>query len=244
MPPRDAVATARRIIAVQHVERDGPLYYVDLNAVSPGLIGQIYDDFKQNAPAIKFVDGGIIGGPPRLKDDGSWARPGIPLSGPDNLPDARLLAVLNTSYLGARIGSASGLKCCYGSMLKGLIAISIQSFSTAHALGVYDEMQRLLKTFQPALQESTTRMVTEIPPKASRWVEEMVEIGKCFNEEGGWDNVKGVNGADIYERVAEVYRAVAEQTVLGEERPEHRKRGTTAEDVSAAVIDGLRPKNL
>lgn len=256
MPPRDALATAKRFAAAAAKVKDADLYYLDLNATSPGLARKISEVFVQDAPHVKFVDGGIIGGPPRLVEeeqqqqqngDGSqhepganWKRPAIPLSGPHNLPNEHLSKVLNATYLGTSVGSASGLKCCFASMVKGLIALSLQAFSTAESLGVYEELQRQLEHFQPALQKSTTRMVTEIPPKAGRWVEEMLEIGRCFGEEGGWDNVKGDEGADVYRRMAEVYRTVAEDTVLGKERPEHRERGTTADDVAAALVESLK----
>ncbi|KAJ9256878.1 hypothetical protein DTO195F2_5703 [Paecilomyces variotii] len=256
VPPRDALATAQRFMSVKQA-RKSPLYYVDLNAISPRLARHIAAEFKQNVPGIKFVDGGIIGGPPRLKQSSSnekqasepegdiaatWARPAIPISGPDGLANERLAKVLNTISLGADIGAASGLKCCYGSLIKGLLALSIQSFSTAYSMGVYSELHQLLEAFQPGLRNSITKMIVETPPKAGRWVDEMVEIGRCFGEEGGWDNAGGTQGADVYQRVAEVYRAVAEQTVLGKERQEHRVRGTTADDLAAAVREGLAEK--
>lgn len=47
-------------------------------------------------------------------------------------------------------------------------------------------------------------------PKAYRWVREMEEIAKTHAEEGGFE-------LEIFHGVAEVYRSVAEETVLGEE---------------------------
>ena len=256
VPPRDALATAQRITtALQATQRGRSLYYVDLNAISPGLARKIADEFRRDAPDVKFVDGGIVGGPPRPGPDdrelnssasaaagpgASWTRPAIPLSGPHPLPSAHLAQLLNSSYLGPEIGSASGLKCCFASLTKGLSALAIQSFSTAHSLGVFSELQHLLEQFQPAIHRSTTRAVTAVPPKSGRWVEEMVQIGRCFGEEGGWDNVSGTEGADVYQRVAGVYKAVAEDTVLGKERQEHRVRGTTADDVAVAVDEALK----
>ncbi|GAQ45574.1 6-phosphogluconate dehydrogenase C-terminal domain-like protein [Aspergillus tubingensis] len=244
VPPRDALATAQRFWSLPAKPTDKQLHYLDLNAISPALARTIATEFTHHSPGTKFIDGGIIGGPPKQKheNESTWTRPAIPISGPE-LPDARLADVLNTRYLGPRIGQASGLKCCFGSLIKGLLAISYQSFSTAHAMGIYPELQSLLESFQPGLQSSITRMIVETPPKTGRWVDEMVEIGRCFGEEGGWDAAShgnGQGGADVYAQVAEVYRTVAEQTVLGRERPEHRERGTTAEDLAAAVAEGLK----
>ncbi|PYI21805.1 6-phosphogluconate dehydrogenase C-terminal domain-like protein [Aspergillus violaceofuscus CBS 115571] len=254
VPPRDALGTAQRIFTAAASYRDEaspPLYYLDLNAVSPGRARHMAEEFRFHAPkTVVFIDGGILGGPPsplpptgpKGGDGIQWKRPAIPLAGPE-LPDPQLARVLNVTHLGPTVGAASGLKCCFGALIKGLIALSIQSFTTAEALGVYEPLQEFLKHFQPALQESTTRMITEIPPKAGRWVEEMWEIGRCFGEDGGWDNVTGPPGsADIYRRVAEVYRTLAEDTVLGQERPEHRVRGTTAIDVAVAIEETLKPK--
>ncbi|KAJ5703684.1 6-phosphogluconate dehydrogenase C-terminal domain-like protein [Penicillium malachiteum] len=113
--------------------------------------------------------------------------------------------------------------------------------SQLQALGIYDELQGFLKHFQPALQETTSRMVTEIPPKAGRWVDEMLEIGRCFGEEGGWNKVTGTEAANIYQRVAELYRTIADDTLLGQERQEHRVRGNTAGDIALAVEESLNP---
>ncbi|KAJ5701812.1 6-phosphogluconate dehydrogenase C-terminal domain-like protein [Penicillium malachiteum] len=243
----ELVAQADYILSIG--ERATPLCYLDLNAISPGRAREIAQEFATNAPQVIFIDGGILGGPPKLLESNGdnsgepgagWKRPAIPLAGPP-LPNAHLAQTLNSTYLGPKIGAASGLKCCFAAFLKGLIALSIQSFSTAEALGIYDELQGFLRHFQPALQETTSRMVTEIPPKAGRWVDEMLEIGRCFGEEGGWDNVTGTEGANIYQRVAELYRTISEDTVLGQERQEHRVRGNTAGDIALAVEESLNP---
>lgn len=247
MPPRDALATAQRFTSATRADDAQPLYYLDLNAISPSLARDISALFETNAPGVVFVDGGIIGGAPRLIEQAAssgeapaWKRPSIPISGPRRIPDEKLAEVLNTVYLGPQIGSASGLKCCFAALSKGLIALSVLSFSTAHSLGVYDELQRHLEKFQPAIQASTSRMITDMPPKAGRWVQEMVEIGRCFGEEGGWDLANDGEGADVFQRVADVYSILAHETVLGQERQEHRARGTTAEDVAAVISEALK----
>lgn len=76
-----------------------------------------------------------------------------------------------------------------------------------------------------------------MPPKAYRWVDEMKEIGDTFSKSGGL-NV----GRDVFGGVAEVYRLVSEDTVLGAERVGKRKRGTTVEDLVGAVEEGVQRK--
>ncbi len=68
----------------------------------------------------------------------------------------------------------------------------------------------------------------------------MEEIALTHAEEGGF--VGGEEGKGIFDAIAELYRSVAEDTVLGEEKAESRKRGRTVEDVAQCVADGLRSK--
>ena len=77
-------------------------------------------------------------------------------------------------------------------------------------------------------------------PKAYRWVREMEEIGFTHADEGGF--VGGEEGQGIFGSVAEVYRSVADDTLLGEEKTENRKRGLTLEDVATVMGEGLEAK--
>jgi hypothetical protein len=72
-------------------------------------------------------------------------------------------------------------------------------------------------------------------PKAYRWVEEMRQIGSTFATEGGLQS-----GESLFNSVADIYKFIAEDTVLGEERTESRKRGRTAEDVADCVREGVK----
>jgi hypothetical protein len=211
VPPRDAVATAMRIIDAEASDpKRWPTYYLDLNAISPSTASKIAAAFKQKAPSILFIDGGIIGGPPTLLPGSSeWKRPGIPLSGPNSLYDApiggsHLAEVLNTQYLGPKVGSASGLKCCFAALSKGFTALALQSFSTAASLDVLPALQGYLKEFNPGGGERAEKGIVGCPSKAYRWVEEMNQIGECFEVEGGW-----AEQAKIFREVAGVYEGLA-----------------------------------
>ena len=76
-----------------------------------------------------------------------------------------------------------------------------------------------------------------MPPKAYRWVDEMRQIGETFAEEGDLSQ-----GDSVYDGVADIYRMIADDTVLGQERTEKRKRGKTVEDVAGCVVEGLQQK--
>jgi hypothetical protein len=151
VPPRDAVATAKRVeTAFGKGTRDKPsqLYYLDMNAISPATAKAIAQSFSQNAPNIHFIDGGIIGGPPFPPSCGSppsvingtdWTRPDIPLSGPHPLNEApvsgpHLAFILNTRNLGTKIGSASGLKCCFAALSKGCTSPPMFELHVRHIL--------------------------------------------------------------------------------------------------------------
>lgn len=286
VPPRDAIATARRALeasrsndAIQRrSERKGTaalgqapsLTYIDLNAISPrsaktiaGIfaaelspslprrlsISRTFSFRKNSEPEpepipipIKFLDGGIIGGPPSLKQDQSWKRPSVVISGPgikDLLPES-LITLLNIKVVGNTIGPGSALKACFASLTKGLTALSILSFTTAQTAGVLPQLQEHLKEYSPNTLALATNGLTAMPPKAYRWVDEMRQIGETFAEDGGFGH--GGGGGQIYEGIAEIYKLVTEDTVLGEERVEKRKRGTTAEDVAECVKEGIARK--
>ena len=128
VPPRDAFATAKRITTAFKAlptPKTSPLYYLDLNAISPRTARSIATLFTTETPAVKFLDGGILGGPPSLKASSpdaspTWTRPSIPISGPHQLMSApisgaHLQETLNIKHINPEIGPASGLKCCFAS---------------------------------------------------------------------------------------------------------------------------------
>ncbi|KAF9879897.1 6-phosphogluconate dehydrogenase [Colletotrichum karsti] len=265
VPPRDAEATAQRIIdALQGAKRPVPLYFVDMNAVAPSTCKSMSENFaRSRAPAV-FIDACIIGAPPRHRsapnagtnvssssapqsaDDDDWSVPGMPMSGPHKLVDfptaegeaeslgARLSGVLGGKHISPEIGAASGLKMCFASMSKGFTALATQSFTTASRLGVLDHLRDELSARLPTHLQFAEKGVTTMPPKAYRWVREMEEISKTHSEEGGF-------GPEMFLGAAGVYKAV-EESPLGGEKIGKRKRGTTLEDVAAAMAEGFERK--
>ncbi|KAI1364419.1 6-phosphogluconate dehydrogenase [Xylaria arbuscula] len=254
VPPRDVAATAQRIVdAVTGPFRrseNAPLYFADLNAVAPSTARSIAALFEQTRGQVRFLDGAIIGNPPALKpvrepsssetEIAEWTVPSIPISGPHKIADipvygAKLATTLNVRHVSDEIGVASGLKMCFASLTKGFTSLAIQSFTTAKRLGVLEELQSELEGRAPAHWKSAERGVVGMAPKAYRWVREMEEIALTFNEEGGFPQ-------DVFRGVANVYKTVAEDTVLGEEKVGKRKRGTDVYDMAAAMAEGLENK--
>ncbi|MBA2449431.1 MAG: NAD(P)-dependent oxidoreductase [Chloroflexi bacterium] len=229
--PAQAVAAAERVAAALRSVGTS-LLYADLNAVAPATtrrIGEIVE-----AAGARYVDGGIIGPPPRDRATR------IHLSG----PHARELAALADQVLefvvvGPQIGQASGLKMCYAALTKGLTALGTELMVTAHQLGLHEPLRAELEHSQQALLSWLTRSIPGMPPKAHRWVGEMEEIAATF--EGIGLTPRTLLGA------ADMYRWVA-TTPLGQEAPERRdqSRGldetvvALAEDVPAGATDHAR----
>lgn len=132
VPPSESLPTARRVgYAYTYVARGNkpPLYFIDLNATSPGLAERIEEVFARpgiGGTGVRFVDGAILGGPPEYvptpeNPGGEWRKPRIVLSGPERLvgeAGQRLEEALGFKWVGDRVGQASGLKMCFASLTK------------------------------------------------------------------------------------------------------------------------------
>ncbi|KAK1776612.1 hypothetical protein QBC45DRAFT_444260 [Copromyces sp. CBS 386.78] len=140
----------------------------------------------------------------------------------------------------SEIGQASALKNVYAALAKGFAALSLLSLSTASSLRILPSFLSSLERMAPSRLQTMTRYVTTLPPKAYRWVREMEEISKTFTdeEEVGWDKEK----EDVFRMVAGVFKFVADETVLGEEKVGKRKRGLDLEDVCEALGEGLEER--
>jgi 3-hydroxyisobutyrate dehydrogenase-like beta-hydroxyacid dehydrogenase len=149
------------------------------------------------ATGASFVDGGIIGGPPR---DGYTPR--LYVSG----PDARRVEDLNQFGLDVRavaggIGAASALKLSYAGINKGMIGIGAAMVLAARRAGVEDDFMRELSGSQRAVLAQLSHGVPDMFTKAERWAPEMQEIA----------NYAGPGGeAEIYTGLARLYMRLAQ----------------------------------
>jgi 3-hydroxyisobutyrate dehydrogenase-like beta-hydroxyacid dehydrogenase len=79
VPPKDAIAMAHLVGAVATQSKDVDSYRriasLDLNAISPRLACNMSRVI--NSANMIFVDGGILGFPPCLLEDGTWFRPAV-----------------------------------------------------------------------------------------------------------------------------------------------------------------------
>jgi putative dehydrogenase len=193
VPPGDARALAEKLKPALQAANRKPVY-VDCNAVSPDTVKTIAATVAE--ADCPFVDGGIIGGPPRAGYD-----PAVYVSG----PDAGRVAVLGEyglkiRNLGGAVGDASALKMSYGGLTKGTMALAAALVLAAERAGVADALRQELSESQANVLAQLTRGVPGMFPKAYRWVAELEEVAHFV---GPGDESKIFEGiAALYERLA------------------------------------------
>jgi hypothetical protein len=165
VPPHVALDVARA------VPRFGGIY-VDANAIAPATARAIEHS--------RFVDGGIIGGPPE---------PHLYLSGEEA---ATVQALFDDSPITARVvPDASALKCAFAGWTKGSTALKLAVREFARRSGVEEALAAELDL--DVNEESVAR-------KAWRFVGEMEEIASAYADE---ELPPG-----FHEAAAEMYRAM------------------------------------
>ena len=200
----------------------GKPLFIDCNAIAPATLQTI--DAAITAAGGRCVDGAIIGLPPR---DG--ARCKLYFAG----PGAQDLAVfagphLNVCILGERSGDASALKMCYGAMNKGITALMVETLMAARRLGVEAIFEEQMRETRSDVYEWMIKVLPLMPPKAYRWVPEMLQIAQTL--EGIGMTPRMLQGAaDMYELVA--------ATALGHETPESRDKSLNGRDVVRRLAD-------
>lgn len=198
--------------------------FVDCNAVAPQTAQEI--DAIIRAAGGECVDAGIIGPPPRGK-----ASMRMYVSG----PQAALLSPLSTGgisvrVMSERIGDASAIKMCYASYTKGAVALGVEMLMAARRLGVDAALDKELQESAADNRQWILSRTTVMPPKAYRWVPEMLEIAKTFEGVKLTPRIL-LGAADMYEMIAE--------TKLGKESPEDaRKQGRSGPDIVNGLADG------
>ena len=190
LPPAEAEPLAHRL-APTLTALDRKPVYVDCNAVSPQTairIGEII------APTgADFVDGGIIGGPPR-----PGYSPTIYASG----SLAGQTAVLRDWGIDWRVidgpaGAASALKMSYAGITKGTTAIASAMLLGAARFGCSEALIAELTESQPEMLARFRQGIPRMYDKAYRWVGEMEEISDFLEQ--------NPPSQDIYAAVARLY---------------------------------------
>src|SRR5438132_5937737 len=194
LPPGEVENLARQLAPALTALAKKPIY-VDCNAVSPETVQRVAAILAPTG--ARFVDGGIIGGPPR-----PGYSPAIYASGPA-VGETAVLRDWGIDWrcIEGPIGAASGLKMSYAGITKGTTAIAAAMLLGAARFGCGEALIAELSKSQP---EMLKRMRSGIPgmyDKAYRWVAEMEEIS----------DFHGPNkpAADMYAAIARLYELLA-----------------------------------
>ncbi|HVZ15335.1 MAG TPA: DUF1932 domain-containing protein [Bauldia sp.] len=195
VPPAEAIPLAKRLApALMRVNRK-PIY-VDLNAINPNTVMMV--EMIVAPSRCHFVDGGIIGLPPRA--DGY--SPVYYVAGPEAEKVTALREYgLKISVLEGPVGAASALKMSYAGITKGLIGLAASMILAAHRAGISEALYAELGVSQQNLLASFRRTVPDMFGKAGRWVAEMEEIAAFA---GGDARAEG----DMYAALARFYERV------------------------------------
>jgi 3-hydroxyisobutyrate dehydrogenase-like beta-hydroxyacid dehydrogenase len=166
-PPHAAVDVARSAAGFAGI-------YVDANAVSPATARSIA------AFMPSFVDGGIIGPPPRAAGDTR-----LYLSG----PAGEVAGLFERTIVDARVistepGAASALKMVYAAWSKGTAALLLAILEVARAEGVEEDLRAEWRDSLPELLDREPRALRSGETKGWRWAGEMEEIASTFGAAG------------------------------------------------------------
>jgi 3-hydroxyisobutyrate dehydrogenase-like beta-hydroxyacid dehydrogenase len=220
--PSEALAMAQRV--ADSVRRTGHrLAYADLNAIAPETVGKIAAIMA--GAGVTFIDGGIIGSPPVRGKKGTR----IYCSGPntDALESLRESG-LDIQRLSPVVGQASGLKMVYAASTKGVTALWTELLVAARALGLEEALMAEFKMSGLNIAEVDAR-ICSMPRRARRWVGEMEEIAKTF-ENAGLTPRMLLGAADMYRLVSST--PLADQT--------SREPDPTPDQLLQALVDRAR----
>jgi 3-hydroxyisobutyrate dehydrogenase-like beta-hydroxyacid dehydrogenase len=185
-PPHAAMEVARSVAAFRGV-------FVDANAISPGAARAIGDAIEG-----RFVDGGIIGPPPR--EPGATR---LYLAGSEADTVAELFGgtVVDARVISKEPGAASALKMAYAAWTKGTAAMLLAIRELARAQEVEPELLTEWRLSLPELVERSAAAARSADAKGWRWVAEMEEIASTFESVGLPDGFHRA-AAEIFRRGA------------------------------------------
>jgi 3-hydroxyisobutyrate dehydrogenase-like beta-hydroxyacid dehydrogenase len=196
-PPHAALDVARDVAARRFAG-----LFVDANAIAPATARKVAAIAESGGAS--FVDGGLIGPPPRAA--GSTR---LYLSGREAKRAAALFegSALEAIAVNDQPGAASALKMAYAAYTKGTSALLMAIRALAACEGVDDALLAEWRRSQPEVPKRSEAAARDNARKAWRFVGEMEEIAATFEAAGlpgGFHQAAAV----IYERLAD-YKDVA-----------------------------------
>lgn len=194
LPPDQAIGLAERLAPALQSLPVKPVY-VDCNAVSPQTAERIAAVIEPTGAA--FVDGGIIGGPPR-----EGYSPVIYASGPQAERTKPIADYgIDWRIIDGPVGAASGLKMSYAGITKGTTAIAAAMLLGAARFGCAEALIAELSSSQPEMLKRMRGSIPGMYDKAYRWVGEMEEISDFLDA--------NAPSSDMYKGIARLYEFLA-----------------------------------
>jgi hypothetical protein len=169
-----------------------------------------------------YVDGGIIGAPPRSARDSR-----LYLSGQRAGEVGEMFkgTALEARVIGDQAGAASAVKIAYAAWTKGTAALILAIRALAHAEGVEETLLAEWEQSQPMLTARSHTAARSATEKGWRWIAEMEEIAATM----------AANGLPpgFHQAAAAIYSRVPRATTPAP--PNEHTLGTVAE---ALLADG------
>jgi 3-hydroxyisobutyrate dehydrogenase-like beta-hydroxyacid dehydrogenase len=182
--------------------------YLDANAIAPDTAREVAKLITDSGG--RYVDGGIIGSPPRA--------PGatrLYLSG-EFAPEVHGLfagTALEPKIVAGTDTAASAVKMAYASWTKGSSALLLTARALAQAEGVEDALLAEWSMSQPQLADQVERAARSAVSKGWRWIGEMEEIAASMAGAGLPDGFHQA-AAEVYRRSPRLPQPVAGETAL------------------------------
>ena len=183
-PPHAALGVARSVGWFEGL-------YIDANAVSPSTAREIATLVSH------FVDGGIVGSPPR--EAGSTR---LYLSGSSAEEAAALFegTTLDARVVSTEPGAASAVKMAYAAWTKGTAGMLLAIRALARAESVESALLDEWRLSQPELLDRSASAARSAGRKGWRWVAEMEEIAASFESADLPDGFH-LAAAEVFRRV-------------------------------------------
>ncbi len=175
-------ASSTLAVALQVAEfiRSGSVF-LDLNSASPGTKQQAAAAI--DASGAHYVEAGVMTSVPPY-----GIRVPMLLGGLQAAPLATLLNAwgMDATAVSEKLGVASAIKMCRSIMIKGLEALVIESYTTARAYGVEDQVLPTLQETFPSIDwaQQGAYFFSRVAQHGQRRAEEMREAARTVSEAG------------------------------------------------------------
>jgi 3-hydroxyisobutyrate dehydrogenase-like beta-hydroxyacid dehydrogenase len=165
--------------AAQHIGEGS--FFLDLNSASPGTKQQCAQAIE--AAGAHYVEAGVMTSVPPYGIRVPMLLGGAQAAG---LAAALQAWGMDAKAVSEQLGVASAIKMCRSVMIKGLEALVIESYATARAYGVEDQVLPTLQETFPGLQwdEQGSYFFSRVVQHGKRRAEEMREAARTVQEEG------------------------------------------------------------